>query len=93
MARSERKQRSEQVTPTTPDDDAHRLALSAASSHATAALDALLAISPLTPLTDEEIAWLVQGRAIVGRLHRSLAARRAARVVELHGPPGPAVRE
>ena len=75
----------------TPDDRA-TLALSTASSHATTALDALLAISPLAPLTDEEIAWLIAARTNAGALHRSLDARRRARVVELHGPPGPAVR-
>jgi hypothetical protein len=73
-------------------DDRTQLALTTAGSLSTTALDALLAISPLAPLTDEEIVWLVEGRAIVGRLRRSLEARRRARVVELHGPPGQAVR-
>ena len=77
---------------TTPTPDHAALALSTASSLSTTALDALLAISPLAPLTDEEIAWLVAARTNAGALHRSLDARRRARVVELHGPPGPAVR-
>ena len=72
-------------------DDAHALALSAASSHATTALDALLAVSPLA-LEGAERETLTAARHHAGVLHRSLEARRAARVVEMRGPVGPAVR-
>ena len=72
-------------------DDAHRLALSQAAAHATSALDALLAVSPLC-LEGAERASLDAARHHAGVLHRSLEARRAARVVEMRGPVGPAVR-
>ena len=71
---------------------ARALALSAASSRATTALDALLAVSPLALETGAEREALAAARHHAGVLHRSLEARRAARVVEMRGPVGPAVR-
>ncbi len=78
------------MTPQPPDDRA-ALALSAAASHTSTALDALLAVSPLA-LDAEERAHLDAARAHAGALARALEVRRVARVVEMRGPAGPAVR-
>jgi len=78
------------VTGTDPDD--HFLALSQAEHHAAASYDALAAL-PTLALTPAEREHYIAARSAAERLHRSLASRRAARVVELHGPPGPPTRE
>ena len=74
----------------TPDESTF-LALSQAEHHAASAYDAL-AVLPTLALSPAEREHYLAARSAAERLHRSLAARRAARVVELHGPPGPAVR-
>lgn len=71
--------------------DAAALPLAQAAAHTTTALDALLAVSPLA-LEAAEREALAAARHHAGVLHRALEARRAARVVALRGPVGPAVR-
>ncbi len=75
---------------TTPDPERAFLALSAAEHHAAAAFDALAAI-PSLHLDAAERDALIRASVATETLHRSLDARRRARVVELHGPPGPPV--
>ena len=75
----------------TPTDDHAFLALSQAEHAAASAYDTLAAL-PTLALSPAEREHYIAARSAAERLHRSLDARRRARVVELHGPPGPAVR-
>jgi len=73
------------------DDEPTLLALSQAEAVSATCYDGLLTIPPAV-LTPAERADLDAARVRVSRLYCSLASRRGERRVELHGPPGPAVR-
>lgn len=80
------------MTPTPPDDDHARLVLSKSSQAVGAAYDDLLTVAPLV-LTTAETALLIQARAATAELHRSIEARRTARVVRERAEARAAERE